>query len=232
MPALADLIRRNLDRIEQQIENACLRVDRNTSSVQLVAVTKYADWPWVEALLELGYNHLGENRPQQLEERSEKTTIPIHWHLIGQLQRNKIRKVLPFVSLIHSIDSMKLLAAVDRIAQEEQLQPNVLLQINVSGEASKQGFAPAELREQWAQIENFSQVNIVGLMTMAPHVDDPELARPAFRKLRDLKDELNQISSQIHLRELSMGMSNDFEIAIEEGATLIRIGSSLFEGLE
>ncbi|MEZ6045666.1 MAG: YggS family pyridoxal phosphate-dependent enzyme [Planctomycetaceae bacterium] len=215
-----------------QVEAACQRSGRQPDSVKLIAVTKYAEWNWVEALLELGYNQLGESRPQQLLERAELVASPVHWHLIGQLQRNKIRKVLPVTHLIHSIDSLKLLEAIDRIAAEENEKPALLLQVNITGEASKQGFTADELRREWSRIVEFKQIQISGLMTMAPLVDDLEEARPAFRGLRELRDELNGLSTSIQLEELSMGMSHDFEIAIEEGATFIRIGSSLFTGLE
>ncbi|QDU81682.1 Pyridoxal phosphate homeostasis protein [Polystyrenella longa] len=231
MSEVVNRIRQNLRGIEQQIQTACDRSQRNAADVQLITVTKYAEWNWVEALLELGYCHLGESRPQQLEERAELVSKEIQWHLIGQLQRNKIRKVLPVTKLIHSIDSLKLLDAVDRIAGEEQLRPNLLLQVNVSGEETKQGFSRNDLLDHWSEFDQFSHTNIVGLMTMAPHVDDPELARPTFRDLRLLQDELNQRSQTVKLSELSMGMSHDFGIAIEEGATLIRLGSSLFEGI-
>ena len=146
------------------------------------------------------------------------------------MQRNKVRKIITLTHLIHSVDSLKLLTAVDRIAAEENVNPRVLLQVNVSGEESKQGFSPAEWKEVWTEVEACNHVRVSGLMTMAPLVDNPEDARPTFRKLKQLQDEMNQ-SSRVELRELSMGMSHDYQIAIEEGATLVRIGSSLFEGL-
>jgi uncharacterized pyridoxal phosphate-containing UPF0001 family protein len=141
--------------------------------------------------------------------------------------------VLPLARLIHAVDSLRLLEALDRIAGEEQLRPRVLLEVNVTGEATKHGFSREELRSQWAEVCCVQHVEVAGLMTMAAETDDPQLARPTFAALRELSDELAAQSGGSHpLTELSMGMTGDFEISIEEGATFIRIGSALFEGLE
>lgn len=225
-------LRQNLDRIRQRIDVACIRSGRPAGSVRLIAVTKYAELEWVRALVELGVTDLGESRPQQLADRAEQLAGPIHWNLIGQLQRNKVRKVLPLAHRIHSIDSLKLLAAVDRIAQEEQLKPRLLLEVNVSGETSKSGFTPADLLAAWKAVADLENVEVAGLMTMAPDADDSEVVRPVFRQLRELRDRIVEASgNRLALTELSMGMSNDFEVAIEEGSTMVRIGTSLWEGV-
>jgi PLP dependent protein len=218
----------NYTRVRDRIATACARSGRDPLSVRLVAVTKYAPIEAVRELVALGHRDLGENRPQQLLERvALLEELPVTWHLIGQLQRNKTRKVLPVASLIHSVDSVRLLEAIDRIAAELGLRPRVLLEVNVSGEARKSGFSPEGLRSAWGEVTRFERVEIAGLMTMAPYADDPETARPVFRALRLLRDDL-AAAGPLALTELSMGMSGDFEVAIEEGATVVRIGSSLF----
>ena len=231
MTAAKTQIAENLSRVRDRISAACTRAARDPSSVQLVAVTKYAELDWVRALVEQGVNVLGESRPQQLVERASEFGPAVDWHLIGHLQRNKARRVLPLVSLIHSVDTFRLLSAVDRLASELDLTPRVLLEVNAPGESQKHGFLPDELASGWDQCLKCEHVQIVGLMGMAPRVADAEEARPAFRTLFELGDRLRTLSPALELPELSMGMSGDFEIAIEEGATIIRVGSGLYEGL-
>lgn len=231
MTTTRDQLERNLADVRARIEAACAKAGRDPHEVTLVAVTKYAELQWVRELVEMGHTELGESRPQQLVERVEQLPAEIDWHMIGHLQRNKVRRVLPIARLIHSVDSLRLLAAIDRIAGEDDLRPRVLLEVNVSGEEAKHGFAPAEVREQWNTIASYERVEIGGLMAMAPRVDHPADARPYFRRLRELRDELAATPTAATLPELSMGMSGDFDIAIEEGATLVRVGSGLFEGL-
>lgn len=211
-----------------RIAAACGRSGRAASSVRLVAVTKYAPIEAVQELISLGHRDFGENRPQQLLERSAVLPDDVTWHLIGPLQRNKARKVLPVATMIHSVESLRLLEALERLAEELSVRPRLLLEVNVSGEATKHGFSPAELRAAWSQITKLKRLDIAGLMTMAPDTDDPETVRPYFRLLRELRDELAAIGP-FSLPELSMGMSGDFEVAIEEGATLVRLGSVLFD---
>lgn len=225
-------LRENLSKVRLRISEACTRVGRSPDEVKLVAVTKYTPLEIVLAFIEIEQASLGENRPQQLIQRSQELPESVTWHLIGQLQRNKVRSILPFVKLTHSIDSLKLLAHVDRVAGELELRPQVLLQINVSGEESKSGFTPEEVYDARVKTSAFANVDVVGLMTMAPASDSESLIRDSFRGLRKLRDQLNQQSESIQLTELSMGMSSDFEIAIEEGATIIRLGSVLFAGCE
>lgn len=230
----AEVISDNLRQIHQEIADACERSGRNTDSVRLVAVTKYAELPWIEALSSQ-HQVFGENRPQQLAER--KALWPqIEWHLIGQLQRNKVNLACRNASLIHSVDSLKILQDIAARGASSGGSPDVLLQVNVSGESSKSGFAPDELRHSWGAILDLSrQVPIRGLMTMAPESEDPEEARPVFRNLQRLREELRSLPETarytIDLSELSMGMSGDFVPAVEEGSTLVRIGSRIFQGL-
>lgn len=225
----------NLNEVRERIAAACARADRDPESVQLIAITKYAEWPWVEMLVELGITQLGESRPQQLLERYEllKGKPKIAWHLIGHLQRNKVRPMLPRVTRIHSVDSLKLLHRIGLLAEELALHPKVLLEVNLAGDEAKDGFSVPELESQWDELRTVPHVEITGLMCMAPYTDEEHVLRGVFGSLRELRDRLKSRSEgQLQLPELSMGMSGDYEIAIEEGATHIRIGSRLFEGLE
>jgi len=224
------IVRANRDAVRQRIAEAATRSGRSPDTVRLVAVTKYAEPAWVLALLETGEVDLGESRPQQLEERAVLFPNSVRWHLIGHLQRNKIRRTLPLVDLIHSLDTARVVEAVDRIAAELGLRPKLLLEINVSGEASKDGFNPDSVRAAWPQLRDLNHVDIRGLMTMAPLTSTPETARPVFETLRHLRDELAG-GDPHRLPELSMGMTGDFEAAIAEGATIVRIGSALWQGL-
>jgi len=231
MTAAKTQIAENLSRVRERIAAACERANREPSSVRLVAVTKYAELEWARDLVEQDVTELGESRPQQLVERASEFGPAVDWHLIGHLQRNKARRVLPLVSLIHSVDTFRLLSTLERLAGKLDLKPHVLLEVNASGESQKHGFLPGELASGWTQCLKCERVQIVGLMGMAPQVADGEEARPAFRALRELRDRLRTLSPALELPELSMGMSGDFEIAIEEGATIIRVGSGLYEGL-
>ncbi|QDT64175.1 YggS family pyridoxal phosphate-dependent enzyme [Calycomorphotria hydatis] len=225
----------NYTTICRRVEEACGRVGRDPNSVKLIAVTKYAEVDWVRELLDCGHRVLGESRPQQLIERAELfedegVDPEVEWHLIGHLQRNKVRKLLPYLFLTHSIDGWKLLAAVDRIAGEIGLVANVLLEMNLSEEPTKHGFSQQELFEGWEQLGQLPNVKVDGLMTMAPNTGSLEDAREAFRQLSELRNQLRERSPELPLPELSMGMSGDYEVAIEEGATMVRIGSALYEG--
>ncbi|MEZ6129407.1 MAG: YggS family pyridoxal phosphate-dependent enzyme [Planctomycetaceae bacterium] len=231
---IGTVIRKNLADIHECVAAACAKSGRDPAQVQLVAVTKYAEWEWVRSLAEF-HRVFGENRPQQLVERS-RLLPDVQWHLIGQLQRNKVRHTITQTHLIHSVDSTKLLQRIADVSAELAVRPQVLLQVNVSEEGTKSGFAMDELRQAWPSILAWTDhVAITGLMTMAPADPDAETARPVFRRLAEFRAELadrcDSRSANLALPELSMGMSNDFEVAVEEGATLVRIGSRLFEGL-
>lgn len=231
MADLESQLAANLDALDARIRAAADRVGRSANEVTLVVVTKYAPDAAVRLLPKFQRLDLGENRPQQLVRRAE--LVPdARWHLIGRLQTNKVKMVLPHTVLIHSVDSQKLL---ERLSESAQEPCPVLLEVNVSGESSKQGFEPDQLRAMWDDCLRLPNVEIRGLMTMAPFSDQPEDARPVFRQLRDLREELRDRAGRHGdrhpLRELSMGMSGDFEVAIEEGATLIRVGSAVFDNI-
>ena len=231
---ISEVVHQNLARVLNDISAACLRAQRDVSDVRLVAVTKYAEWNWVEALA-VEHTVFGENRPQQLAER--QALMPdAKWHLIGQLQRNKVKSAVMHAALIHSVESLRLLRRIASVGKELDRRPRVLLQINISGEESKSGFSAKQLNDEWHDIVAcHDDAEIVGLMTMAPASDNPEDSRNTFRGLADLRSRLSSTAEAtaagISLPELSMGMSGDFKVAIEEGATLVRIGSRLFEGL-
>ena len=229
--AILDLLRSRLASVEGRISAACQRSRRDRSAVTLVTVTKTIPIDLAAILPELELLDLGENRPQELWRKAAALPKNVRWHLIGHLQRNKIEQTLPLVNLMHSIDSVRLLQALDQEAGKQQRTPEVLLEVNVSGEGSKQGFAPGEVADLTSTLQALRHVRIGGLMTMAP-LQPPEQCRPLFAALRRLRDQLRERLTQRHdVRHLSMGMSNDFEVAIEEGATFVRLGTVLFEGL-
>jgi pyridoxal phosphate enzyme (YggS family) len=229
---IADQIARNVARVRGQIDEAARRSGRTADEVTLVAVTKYVGLPEIEALRAAGVTDLGESRPQALWEKGAACGDDVRWHLVGHLQRNKIRRTLPQVALIHSVDSLRLLEALQREAEGLEMRTSVLLEVNVSGEAAKHGFAPDELPPLLAELPRLPRVNVQGLMTMAARDGGAETARHNFAELRQLRDALQaELPAGESLDELSMGMSGDFAEAIAEGATLVRIGSTLFEGL-
>ena len=222
-----DQIAANLEVVKKQIATAGQRCGRNPSDVRLVAVSKTHPAEAVAAAAATGQRIFGESRVQEAREKIPACPPGLDWHFIGHLQKNKVRQALPLFSFFHSIDSTALAQAIDRIAGETGKPVDGLLEVNVSGEETKHGFTPEQLRGEFASLSKLPHLRIRGLMTMAPYSENPEDARPVFRALRELRDEL-QCAHSHPLPELSMGMSGDFEPAIEEGATLVRVGSSIF----
>jgi pyridoxal phosphate enzyme (YggS family) len=226
-------LRERIASVEERIQAACRRASRDRQEVTLVAVTKTISAAAAALLPELGLQHLGENRPQELWRKAAIVPNTVHWHLIGHLQRNKIERTLPLVHLIHSVDSIRLLEALEKEAAQQGRSLAALLEVNASREPQKHGFVPEELPGLAPRIAAFQHVHINGLMTMAPWEADPECCRPVFATVRRLRERLAEELGPPHtLRQLSMGMSNDFEVAVEEGATLVRIGTALFEGIQ
>ena len=227
-----EIIRANLERVQATIVQAAARSGRPSSSVCLVAVTKRNSPERIRPLVELGQVDLGENYPQELWAKVEAMRgFSIQWHLIGHLQGNKVKKTLPMVQMIHAVDSLKLLQTLDDCAKEQPAPPKLCLQVNTSGETSKHGWPLKGILDDSDVIASLSHANVVGLMTIAGYGTSPETARPCFSALRTIRDQLRERTG-LALPELSMGMSSDFESAIEEGATYVRVGSSLFEGLD
>jgi len=217
-----------LQQVLARIAAAAQRSGREASAVELVAVSKYQPAPKIRAIMEEGLTLFGESRVQEAAAKIPLLPAKLHWHFIGHLQSNKIRKALLLFELFHSVDTLDLALAMDRVAEEMGRFPRVLLEVNVSGEASKHGFSPTSLKASLDQLLRLPRLQVEGFMTMAPLVKDPETTRPYFAQLRELRDEAAR-DFGIPLSSLSMGMSNDFEVAIEEGATLVRIGSALFK---
>jgi PLP dependent protein len=227
----AGRIAANVAEVRRRIGDAAARSGRTGDAVRLVAVTKYVPADVARLVVEAGCCDLGESRPQQLWERADELAgLPVRWHLIGHLQRNKVRRTLPLVTMLHSADSARLLAAID----EEHLPPiPVLLEVNISGETAKSGFTPDEIEPFLATAAGYRHVSISGLMGMASLEGGLDVARREFAALRELRDRLRaSCPPGVTLDELSMGMSGDFEAAIEEGATIVRVGSALFEGVQ
>jgi len=237
----------NLKRLQDRIHGACDRKGRRFEDVRLVAVTKMVEIDIIRSAIEMGLNDLGENRVQELIKRASMvrehlarrrrmegpgTPADPRWHMIGHLQRNKVRALLPWTDCVHSLDSLRLAEEISAEAVKIGKVVPLLIEINVSGEKSKSGMAVGAISHCIELIRALPGIRITGLMTMAPLVDNPEETRPLFARLFELLDDLR--SERLvppDCRELSMGMSNDFEVAIEEGATMIRVGRALFEGV-
>ncbi len=226
-------IAENIARVRGRIAEAALRSRRDPGEVTLVAVTKYAPAETVRALVEAGCTLLAESRPQELWAKAAALKgLPVRWHLVGHLQRNKVRRTLSLVELIHSVDSLRLIEAIDRVGAETQRRAAVLLEVNISGEQSKHGLEPQAVEPLLAELAAFGHVEVKGLMCMAGLEGGLDRARREFAALRGLRDRLQErCPAGVRLAELSMGMSGDYEVAVEEGATLVRIGSALFEGV-
>jgi pyridoxal phosphate enzyme (YggS family) len=228
-----DHIARNLDSVRRRMADAALRAGRDPADVTLVAVTKQRTDDEVRALVAAGQRLLAESHPQALVSRSGRLApeAPLTWHLIGHLQTNKVKTVVGRCALIHGVDNANLLHTLNRAAAAAELERiDVLLEVNVSGEESKFGFTPASVEEAIAALAPLGHVRCLGLMTMAPFEARPEDTRPVFRALRELRDRLAQAGApNFEPRHLSMGMTNDFEVAVEEGATLVRVGTALFQ---
>ncbi len=246
----SERLRMGVERVRGRIADACRRAGRGTDSVRLVAVTKYVPEEIVAELVSLGVRDIGESRVQQLAARAERlgaardglagnpdlgdsgvgaAGVP-NWHLIGHLQRNKVKALLPHCRIVHSLDSIRLAEELNNRAEAAGLEVDVLMEINVSREASKTGAAADEAFALAESASKLPRLRLRGLMTMAPPADDPDDVRPFFAGLRQLRDRLIAAGAvDSTCRHLSMGMSGDYEVAIEEGATIVRVGSALFE---
>ncbi len=217
-----------IERVEARMEAACRRSGRSRSDVKLVAVSKTFPVETVAKAYAAGLRVFGENRPQELKNKVLALPDDIEWHFIGHLQTNKIKYVAGKAQLIHSVDSMHLARALSDFAQTKNIKPEVLVQVNTSAEASKHGFEPDEAPERFLEISELPGLQVKGLMAMAPFTDEETRVRSAFRKLKAIQTAVLRQAPAALCAELSMGMSGDFEIAIEEGSTIIRVGTALF----
>jgi hypothetical protein len=219
----------NLAEVKKKIIASAERVGRDPAEIKLIAVTKTVGIPQMLEAIEAGVTAIGENRVQEINRKFPELHKPVEWHLIGHLQTNKVKYIIDKVALIHSLDSLSLAEEISKRARQAGKEMPVLVQVNVAEEESKHGLKLGETEAFIRNVANLDGLRISGLMTMAPLVEDPEEARPVFRRLRLLSEELRaKAIPGIELRYLSMGMTNDFEVAIEEGANLIRIGTAIF----
>jgi pyridoxal phosphate enzyme (YggS family) len=223
-------IARNLADVRQRIEESAHEAGRPPAEVRLLAVSKTFGLEHIRAAAAAGQEDFGENRVQEaLQKIDGSADLKIRWHLIGTLQSNKVRKAVPRFSAIHSVDSVRLLESIDAVATETGTAPSLLVQVDLAGEATKHGAPPATATDIVKAATRCRSARLVGLMTIPPFFDDPERARPFFAQLRELRDTLvRQGIEPSLLRELSMGMSHDFEIAVHEGATIVRLGTAIF----
>ncbi len=219
----------NLKSIRSRIERAALRVGRNFSDIKLVAVTKNVSVSQIEEAITAGVTDIGENRAQEALGKFRELDGRVTWHFVGHLQTNKVKYVVDFVELVHSVDSLRLAKEIERRAGDREKVQKILVEVNVSGERSKFGLLPGELMDFLEEIAGFKHLEVEGLMTMAPLVGDPEMARPVFFSLRKLFEKVKDGGPPgVKMRYLSMGMTNDFEVAIEEGSNMVRIGTGIF----
>lgn len=221
------LIAENLERVREQIAQAAGKAGRSVDDLELIAISKTHEAAKVREAIEAGQTLFGESKVQEARVKIPELPSSTRWHLVGHLQKNKIRHALPLFELIHGVDSLALAEDINRIAEEEGLHPRVLLEVNVAGEGSKFGFQPEKLRADTESLLALPRLSILGLMCIPPIADEAEASRKYFVELRELRDRL-QTEFHVDLAQLSMGMTQDFAVAVEEGATLVRVGTAIF----
>ena len=220
-------VSQNLDRVREQIAQAAAKAGRIVEDVQLVAITKTHPAEKAREAIEAGQTLFGESRVQEARAKIPELPSNLRWHFVGHLQKNKIRHALPLFEMIHSVDSLSLAQDINRVANEEGLHPRVLLEVNMAGQGSKFGFSSEKLRDEMEELLALPRLSILGLMTIPPIAEEAEESRKYFVQLRELRDRL-QTEFRVDLAQLSMGMTQDFPVAIEEGATLVRVGTAIF----
>ena len=221
------LIAENLERVREQIAQAAAKAGRSADELELVAISKTHDAAKVREAIEAGQTLFGESRVQEARVKIPELPSNLRWHFVGHLQKNKIRHALPLFELTHSVDSLALAEDINRIAEEDGLHPRVLLEVNVAGEGSKFGFQPDRLRAEMESLLALPRLSILGLMTIPPIAEEAEASRKYFVQLRELRARL-QTEFHVDLAQMSMGMTQDFAVAVEEGATLVRVGTAIF----
>ena len=215
--------------VEEKVKEACRRAGRNRDEVTLIAVSKTKPMSMIEELLPLGVVDFGENKVQELTAKEEALPSGLHWHMIGLLQRNNVKYIVDKADLIHSVDSLRLAEAVSQEAVKKGVTANILIEVNVAGEDSKFGVAPEETAALAEAISKLPNIAVKGLMTIAPFVENAEENREVFRNLRKLSVDIEEKKfNNVTMAVLSMGMTGDYEVAIEEGATMVRVGTGIF----
>ena len=223
------MLRENFRQVEENIRRACGRAGRDPGDVTLIAVSKTKPVELLREAYDLGTRVFGENKVQEIVEKYEALPKDIHWHMIGHLQRNKVKYIIDKVDLIHSVDSVRLAETIEKEPAKHDLTANILLEVNVAEEESKFGLKVDEVEQVVDEIAKFSHIKVCGLMTIAPFVENPEENRPYFRRLRNLSVDIGGKNvDNVTMSILSMGMTNDYEVAVEEGATMVRVGTGLF----
>ena len=223
------MLKENLAFVEKEIQAACRRSGRDREEVTLIAVSKTKPVSELREAYDLGVRVFGENKVQELADKYDELPKDIHWHMIGHLQRNKVKYIIDKVDLIHSVDSIRLAETIEKEAAKRNIQVNILIEVNVAGEESKFGVSPSELPEFVEEVAKFPHIQVQGLMTIAPFVEDSEENRAIFERLRKLSVDIKDKKvDNITMRVLSMGMTNDYSVAVEEGATMIRVGTGIF----
>ncbi|MGI6010369.1 MAG: YggS family pyridoxal phosphate-dependent enzyme [Ruminococcus sp.] len=223
------MVQENLKKVREKIEAACKRAGRDPGEVTLIAVSKTKPVEMMKEALEMGQLDFGENKVQEITRKCEELPSEVRWHMIGHLQRNKVKYIVGLASLIHSVDSYRLAETISQEAVKKKVTVPILLEVNVAGEESKYGVACGETIDLAEQISKLPNIRIEGLMTIAPYVTDPEENRPVFRKLRQLGVDIKAKNmNNVNVNILSMGMTGDYEVAIEEGATMVRVGTGIF----
>ena len=223
------MVTENLKIVEEKIQAACLRAGRAREDVTLIAVSKTKPVEMIREAMTSGIVTFGENKVQELLEKQEILQEPLDWHMIGHLQRNKVRQIVGKVKRIHSVDSVRLAKQIQTESEKGKIQSDVLIEVNMAKEESKFGFMPEETEEAIREIAQYPNVHVCGLMTIAPFVEKPEENRIHFRNLHKLLVDINSKNiDNINMSELSMGMTGDYEVAIEEGATYVRVGTGIF----
>lgn len=223
------MLKENYAQVEQEIEKACKRAGRERKEVLLISVSKTKPLEMIEEAMELGYCVFGENKVQELTDKFERVSRPVDWHLIGHLQTNKVKYIVDKACMIHSVDSLKLAETIQKEAAKKNVVCNILIEVNVACEDTKFGLHVPQVEDFIMQIKDFPNIKVCGLMTIAPFVEDPEDNRVHFRALRQLLLDINSKNiDNINMNVLSMGMTNDYQVAIEEGATMVRVGTGIF----
>ncbi len=224
-----DSIKQNIESIEAEIKEICQRCGRSFEDITLIAVSKTIDTDRINYAVDCGVSNLGENKVQEIMDKYDHISKNVKWHLIGHLQSNKVKYIIDKVELIHSVDSEKLAEEISRRAQQNNMKKDVLVQINVAKEDTKFGIDIEDAVDFVKSISRFDNICIKGLMTVAPYDEDPEKVRPVFRQLKQKFDQLAQLDiPNTDMKYLSMGMSNDYPVAIEEGSNMIRVGTAIF----